>query len=346
MRRLFTYLTTIFIALIMIAGCQQADNTSETNETATLSKLQVDQTKPYIGFAMDTLQDERWYRDKDYFETALHDLGANVKTLAANGVQEVQNQQVKLMIEEGIDVLVIIPADAEGAKDAVALAEAADIPVISYDKMVMNAAIDYYISFDNIKVGELQATAILNEVPEGNIAYVGGAPSDNNAHLFREGAMNVLQPKIDDGSINLVYDNFTEGWSPEVARDNFQSFLNDATVDAVIAANDGTAGGVIEALGDRRVPISGQDAELAAIQRIIDGTQTMTVYKSLENIANTAATSAYELAIGNTIETNQTVNNNLTDVPSILLDPVSVDVSNIDETVIQEGHIDPSDLAN
>ncbi|MBM7542858.1 sugar ABC transporter substrate-binding protein [Amphibacillus cookii] len=338
-----------FISLFLLfalVGCFNQSNNNDSEDTS-VTKLRSEQDIPYIGFAMDTLQDERWYRDKDYFEQKVQSLGGNVKTLAANGIHDVQVEQVELLIEEGIDILVIIPADSEASAEIVELAHQADVPVISYDKLVLNADLDYYISFDNVKVGELQASAILEEVDEGDFAYVGGADNDNNAHLFKEGAMNVLQPYIDSGDINLVYDQFTPGWSPDEAEAMFGSFLeNNQQVDAVVAANDGTAGGVIQALNAQNltVPISGQDAELDAIRRIQDGTQTMTVYKSLEQIAETAAETAMRLANGETIETDSTMNNNNIDVPSILLDPITITSNNIDETVIADGHIDADDL--
>ncbi len=342
--KLFKLLTMILLSNLLLAACGTGNQTEPIEENDTVKKLQVDENKPYIGFAMDTLQDERWYRDKDYFESTIQELGGNVKTLAANGIQSVQNEQVKLLIQEGIDVLVIIPTDATEASEAVALAKDANIPVISYDKLVMNADLDYYISFDNVRVGELQATAILEAAPTGKYAYVGGADSDNNAHLFREGAMNILQPEIDAGNIELVFDQFTDGWSPEVAESNMKTLLETTDVDAVVAANDGTAGGVIRALGETLVPISGQDAERDALQRIIDGTQTMTVYKSLESIASTSAEVAIDLANGQSIETTQSINNNQTDVSAILLDPIAVNAANLEATVISDGHIAKEDL--
>ncbi|SDC52034.1 xylose-binding protein [Pelagirhabdus alkalitolerans] len=343
MRRLIKLTALTVISIIILIGCQ---DTEETSNEDNLDKLQANQEQPYVGFAMDTLQDERWYRDKENFETEILEQGGNVKTLAANGSQEVQNEQVRLLLEEGIDVLVLIPANSEEASDVVEMAHAEDVPVISYDQLVMHAEVDYYVSFDNVRVGELKAEAILDIVNEGQFAYVGGAEQDNNSHLLREGAMNILQPYIDDGDIELVYDEFTEDWSPDAAQENIEALLEETDLDAVVAANDGTAGGAINALGDQAfdVPVSGQDAELEAIRRIIEGTQTMTVYKSLEAIAERSAHVAMQLANNETVETDTSVNNEAIDVPAILLEPIPVDSSNYEDTVIEEGHIDESDL--
>ncbi|WP_117161627.1 sugar ABC transporter substrate-binding protein [Paraliobacillus sp. X-1268] len=339
-----TLILTILFTFYLTA-CN-SNQTTDSQSTDTTDKLLSNPDDIYIGFVMDTLRDDRWYRDKLNFEEKVEELGGIVKTLAANGDQEVQIEQAKLLIKEGVDVLVVIPTNSNEAGEIVELAHEAGVKVISYDKLILDAPVDYYVSFDNVKVGELQAEAILNEVDEGDFAYVGGAETDNNAILFREGAMNILQPYIDSGDINLVYDTYTPEWSPETARDQFASLLSNTNVDAVIAANDGTAGGVIEALGNESnsIPVSGQDAELAAVRRIINGSQTMTVYKSIHSLAHQSADLAMKVAKEEEVETNTTIENGNGAINSILLEPITVTEDNIRETIIAENHLTEAEV--
>jgi len=340
----------VLLTFLIITACSSEEITTNNNveDLAKNEKLLENPDNLYIGFAIDTLLEERWFRDKEAFENAVIDLGGEVKTLAANGNQEVQIQQAKLLIQEGVDVLVVVPTNAEGASEIVTIAHEADVQVISYDRLILGADVDYYMSFDNIKVGELQAEEILKEVDKGTFAYVGGAETDNNALLLQEGAMNVLKPYLDSGDIDLVYNEFTPEWDPDTAQSQLEAFLSSSGVEleAVIAANDGTAGGVVQALGDSAgdIPLSGQDAELAGVRRIVDGTQTMTVYKSIQEIANQAAALAMSVAAGETIETDTVIQNGYGDIPAILLDPVTVTENTIREIIIGEGHLDEEDI--
>ncbi|CAM4188825.1 sugar ABC transporter substrate-binding protein [Lederbergia lenta] len=334
----------IGLTLLVNTACSNA-SLIEKSTASTNVKLTSDEKKIYVGFLLDTLKDERWYKDKALFEEHIVSLGGNVKTLAANGLDDVQIKQAELLIDEGADVLVVVPHDAEVSATIVKLAHKAGIKVISYDRLIRNAELDYYISFDNEKVGEIQATEVLNQVTKGSFAYIGGAESDNNAILFRQGAMNVLQPFIDKGEINLVYDQYTKEWEPKIAEKNMLEALKKGKnqIDAVIAANDGTAGGVIQSLSTiglaGKIPVSGQDAELAGIHRIIEGTQTMTVYKPIPVLAAEAAEMAIKVGKGEQIDTNNKVNNGQIDVPSVLLEPVAVTKDNIVDTVIKDGYL-------
>lgn len=326
-------LFSLLISLLMTA-CSDRAVVKQTGADEKI-KLVNDEEKVYVGFILDTLRDERWYGDKEAFENQIIDQGGNVKTLAANGLADVQIQQAELLIAEGVDVLVVVPYDGEAAAPIVELAHEAGIKVISYDRLIRNAAVDYYISFDNFQVGELQASEILKSVPSGNFVYIGGAESDNNAVLLRDGAMSVLQPHIDSGDINIIFDEYTENWEPSIAAEKIKNLLEnfDGEIDAIIAANDGTAGGAIEALesvqlvGD--IPVSGQDAENDALDRIKAGTQTMTVEKPMEVIAAQAAEMAMKIAAGEDIATDTTVNNGQEDIPTILLEPRVLTKDNI-----------------
>lgn len=296
-----------------------------------------------IGFSMDTLAEERWLRDRELFKEAVEALGAEVKILESKGDDALQILQAETLINEGIDILVIVPHNAESTAMIVKKAHSTGIKVLSYDRLVRNSEIDLYVSYDNEMVGELQAKAITKLVPKGKYVYIGGAETDYNAHLFKKGVFNILQPLIDKGDITIVYDQWTKDWVPEHAFTNMKEALkaNNNKVDAVISANDATAGGVIQALAERglagRIPVAGQDADLAGAQRIVEGTQTMTVYKPLKELANQAAEYAVMLAKGEEIPVEGMINNGKSEVPAILLSPIAVGQENIDETIIADG---------
>ncbi|WP_167568719.1 D-xylose ABC transporter substrate-binding protein [Brevibacillus migulae] len=299
--------------------------------------------KIVIGMSMDTLKEERWQKDRDIFIAKVAELGGEVKALAADGNDATQLSQAEQLISQGVDVLVVIPHNAEATAPIVEKAHKEGIKVISYDRLIKNSDVDYYLSFDNVRVGEMQAQAIVEKAPKGNYVYIGGADTDNNAHMFKEGAMNVLKPLVDKGDIKIVYDQFSKDWKPEEALKNMENALtaNNNDVQAVVAANDGTAGGAIQALTAQglagKIPVSGQDADLAAVQRIAEGTQTMTVYKPITAIASKAAEMAVALARGETVQADKKVNNGKIDVPSILLDPIAVTKDNLADTVIKDG---------
>ncbi|EOC1312075.1 D-xylose ABC transporter substrate-binding protein [Cronobacter turicensis] len=303
-----------------------------------------------IGMAIDDLRLERWQKDRDIFVSKAESLGAKVFVQSANGNEETQMSQIENMINRGVDVLVIIPYNGQVLSNVIAEAKREGIKVLAYDRMINNADIDFYISFDNEKVGEIQAQSLVDKVPQGNYFLMGGSPVDNNARLFRDGQMKVLKPFIDSGKIKVVGDQWVDGWLPENALKIMENALtaNNNKIDAVVASNDATAGGAIQALSAQglagKVAISGQDADLAGIKRIMAGTQTMTVYKPITQLANTAAEVAVELGNDKQPKSDATLNNGLKEVPSRLLTPIKVDKSNIESTVIKDGFHKKSDL--
>ncbi|MDV7105548.1 D-xylose ABC transporter substrate-binding protein [Vibrio sp. TH_r3] len=306
--------------------------------------------KTTIGMAIDDLRLERWQKDRDIFVAKAEELGAEVFVQSSNGNEQTQLSQIENMISRGVDVLVIIPYNGEVLSNVVKEAKRDGIKVLAYDRLISNADIDFYLSFDNEKVGEIQAQAMLDKKPTGNYFLMGGAPTDNNAKLFRKGQMNILQPKIDSGDINVVGDQWVDSWLAENALKIMENALTatENNIDAVVASNDATAGGAVQALDAQglagKVAISGQDADLAAIRRIVTGTQTMTVYKSISQLANKAAEIAVQLANDEQPATNATLNNGLKDVPSWLLTPVAVEKSNIDSTIIADGFHSKEDV--
>ncbi|MFW5686763.1 MAG: D-xylose ABC transporter substrate-binding protein [Halanaerobium sp.] len=296
-----------------------------------------------IGFSMDDLRLERWQHDRDFFVEKAEELGADVKVQSADGDSMTQLSQAENLITQGIDVLVVVPRDGKIMGSVVREAHANDVPVLAYDRMLNDSEVDYYISFDNYHVGTLQAEYLVDRKPEGKYFMLGGSPTDNNAQLLRDGQMEVIQPYVDDESIEIVGDQWVDGWSAEEALSIVENALtsNDNDIDAIVASNDSTAGGTVEALKeqglDGEVLVSGQDADLAACQRVVEGTQTMTVYKPIKDLATRAAEVAVKMAEGEEIETDDAIDNGEYDVPSILLEPEPVDQENMVDTVIEDG---------
>lgn len=296
-----------------------------------------------IGMSIDDLRLERWQKDSSIFVKKAEALGAKVYVQSANGDDSAQIAQIENMINKDIDVLVIIPHNGEVLSNVIAEAKKEGIKVLAYDRLINNADLDFYVSFDNEKVGELQAQSIIEKKPEGRYFLMGGSPVDNNAKLFRKGQMKVLQPLIDSGKIKVVGDQWVDSWLPEKALQIMENALtaNKNNIDAVVASNDATAGGAIQALSAQglsgKVAISGQDADLAAIKRIVEGTQTMTVYKPITLLADKAAEISVALAKDEKPQSNAELNNGLKNVPSYLLEPIVVDKNNIEATIIKDG---------
>lgn len=302
--------------------------------------------RPRIGLSMDTLKEERWQVDRDLFTAAAQAAGAEVLVQSANSNDAVQLQNIESLITQKVDALVIIPHDGAAMAKAVNLAHAAGIPVLSYDRLITNADLDLYLTFDNVKVGELQAKFLAERIPAGGrlrLVRIYGAKTDNNAKLFKQGQDNVLQPLINDGRVEVVLEDWAEDWKPESAKKITNAAITKAgqNIDAILASNDGTAGGAIQALSEEglagKIIVTGQDADLAACQRIAQCTQAMTVYKPIQSIATKAAELALKLAQRRPIVAKDVIPNGRVDVPSVLLDIVSVTKENLRETVVKDG---------
>lgn len=338
------------MTLLLVACTDIAKETPETLGPEEKIPFRENDNPIRIGFSMDTLLEERWLKDRDLFKEAVEALGAEVEITAANGDDALQVSQAEALIQSGIDLLVIVPHNAAATAAIVHRAHLAGIQVIAYDRLVKNANLDLYVSFDNEQVGEMQARAITALVPKGNYVFIGGAITDNNAHLLKKGVFNVLRPYIERGDINIIYDQWTEDWTPVNAQANMEEALQttNGQIDAVIAANDATAGGAIQALAAKglagQVPVAGQDADLAGVQRIVAGTQTMTVYKPIQMLTEEVARLAVAMAKGEKVSSNQKVNNGKIEVPSVLLTPIAVNKYNLDSTVISDGFHSSEDV--
>ena len=301
-----------------------------------------------IGLALPTQQEERWIRDLRAIQDEAKKLGIDLHTAIARNNQSQQNTQIEQLLSQGIKVLILAPHDSEEAAGAVDKAHAAGVKVISYDRLILGTNLDVYISFDNVRVGELMGNWITNRVPRGDYIIMSGAPTDNNAKLFKQGHMMAIQPLIDKGDIKVIVDQPVINWQPANAQRIVENALAQVKnrVDAILAPNDGTASGAIAALEAYglagKVPVTGMDAELSAAQRVVRGTQAITVFKDTRKLGEAAIRVAVKMAEGEDISPdikNQFVNNGKMDVPSILLDAEVVDKDNIDQVLIDSGYL-------
>ncbi|TNM61693.1 D-xylose ABC transporter substrate-binding protein [Aliirhizobium smilacinae] len=298
--------------------------------------------KPVIGFSIDDLRVERWVRDRDYFTAAAEKLGAKVSVQSADGNEEKQVKQVENLIAQGVDAIVIVPMNSKVFDAVIADAKASGIKVLAYDRLILNADVDAYISFDNERVGYMQAENVLKVKPEGNYYLLGGSPTDNNAKYLRAGQEKALKAAVDAGKVKIVGSQWVKEWSPTEALSIMENALTaaDNKIDAVVASNDGTAGGAIQALAAQglagKTAVSGQDSDLAAVKRLLDGTQTVTVYKPLKLIASEAAKLTVQLVKGEKPAFNSKINNGTKDVDTLLLTPTAVTKDNVDVYVKDE----------
>ena len=289
--------------------------------------------KPVIGFSIDDLSVERWARDRDYFVAAAKELGAEVSVQSADGDSAKQVAQIENLISKKVDVLVIVPKDQSTLTNALKEAKKAGIKVVSYDRLIKSPDVDIYISFDNERVGTMQGEALIKALPKGNIYVMSGDPGDNNAKLFKAGAMKAMEPSIKNGDIKVLGEQAVKDWLPQnalkIAENVLTQFNND--IQGFLAPNDGTAGGIIQALAGQKlagkVVVTGQDADLSACKRVLDGTQTMTVYKSLQKIASEAAKISVSLVKGEKLDYKTVKVDN---VESVLLDPIVITKANMD----------------
>ncbi len=295
-----------------------------------------------IGLLIDSVVVERWQRDRDIFSARAKELGAEVIVQNCNEDNALQETQIREMANENVDVLVVIPFDKDGLSDAIKSARKRGIPVIAYDRLIRNAGVDLYVSFDNVRVGEMMVGGLVEKVPEGQYVIINGSPLDNNAYLFNEGYKNALSKAMQAGKIEILSETWAEAWRPEDAYNTVTALLDDKkNIDAVIAANDGLADGVIRAITEHRmaglIPVVGHDADISACQRIAEGTQLLTVYKPIKELAQAAAEAAVKLGKGEKITTTDSIFDGSADVPYLKFQPVFVNRDNLVQTVIRDG---------
>lgn len=292
-----------------------------------------------IGLSFDSFVIERWTRDRDMFVSTAQSLGADVNVQVSNGKVEEQISQIEYFIDKKMDVIVIVAIDGGALMDVVKKAQSEGIKVISYDRLIREADTDLYISFDNEKVGELMGNALAAANPDGGqIFMINGSPTDSNVEMVVTG----FEAAIENTGLVAVYTEYCDNWLAELAYDAVNKGLGQTRdIVGVMCGNDDLASQAIRALSENRlagkVTVVAQDAELSACQRIVEGTQTMTVYKPVEELAMKAAQMAVSLGKGEEIATEETIFDGAYDVPCYYIEPVAVTADNLDEVIIDSG---------
>ena len=332
-------------------GCTNGpQQTANTGATGISTAAKDPNRKLKIGFAMDTLKEERWQRDHDAFEAYCKKVNVECVITVADNKADKQANDVDNLLTQGVDALVIAPHDATQAASMVDKAKAQGVPVISYDRLINSDKIDLYISHQVPVIGRKIAEYALTHVPEGNYVMVYGAGTDNNAVIMKKEQLDVLKPAIDSGKIKIVAENFMPDWRPEEALKMAENALtqNNDNIKAFVVSNDGMAGGVVSALEKKglagKILVTGQDAALDALQRIAQGTQTMTVYKPIIPLANAAVDAAIKLAKGETLSTSPFTTPDGKQVKATLLEVTVVDKNNLMDTVIKDGYAKYEDV--
>jgi len=304
-----------------------------------------------IGLSFSDFATERWPNEAALMTKLAYAKGAQVFTQVANHDTKLQNDQIDNMVLQGANVLIVIAEDGDTAATACAAAHDAGVKVIAYDRLIKTAKIDAYISFDNVEVGRAEARGVVKVLDHGNFFMMGGSPTDNNASLVRQGQMEIVKPLVDAGKVKIVGDQWVENWDPANALKIMENALTaqNNKIDAVIASNDGTAGGAIQALKAQglagKVPISGQDATAQACKSIVEGEQTVTVYKDVRLLSPMAIDMALKFAAGQKVDglvmqdlVTLTGNKKLSGkVPCQFLKVVEVNKDNVYDVVIKSG---------
>ncbi len=334
MRKKHSRIWLLLCCICLLVACTPAKHGGTAEEPQEEDKIK-------IGMSFDSFIIERWQRDRDVFVSTAKELGAEVNVQNANGDVEEQKNQIEYLIQKEMDVIVIICADSEALKESVEKAHDAGVKVIAYDRLIKDAPVDLYISFDNAMVGTMMGEAFVsNGLADGNVLMLGGPLSDHNVELVETAFRDVMEAN----NVTILDSVHAEGWRAEVAA----QYIYDnpdivAKADAVMCGNDNIASQVVHALAETRLagnmPVVGQDADLEACQRIVEGTQIMTVYKPVEKLAEKAAEYAVALAKGEELQWEEAVmiESGKYQIPYVALDPISVTEGNINEVIINSG---------
>ncbi len=390
MKKLLSIVLALTLVMALFAGCGQ-DSNNESNDSSDQGTTNGDTSNDAedsndsgsddggidIGIVLPTKEEPRWVQDEARFNAAIDETDYSVEILFSQGDSAKEKQNVETLIAKGIDVLIITPQDGDAAAAAVEAAKEEGITVISYDRLVTNTeAVDYYITFNSVSVGEAQGQYLVDQLEDGtsgnNLYLYAGAATDNNAFLFFEGAWNVLQPKIADGTFVVqnsskaveykdmaelsreqmgeIIEQITTDWKPEVAKSKAESHITAAPPEGktyILAPNDGTARSIYDQFAKEdgiEIFITGQDAEVPSIQYVIDGKQSMTVLKDVRNLVTGAITTATEVLEGADIETNGSYDNGSVNVPAKDIKVITVTQDNVQETIIDSGYYEASEF--
>jgi D-xylose transport system substrate-binding protein len=349
-RKLVAVMAILALVLVM-AAC--GDDEGETTTTGAETTATTAAGEMIIGVSWNNYNEERWAKwDEPDIRAAIEDAGGTYISTDAGSSEEQQIADVENLITQGADALIILAQNGTAILPAVQSALDQGIPVVAYDRLIEDPGA-LYITFDNVEVGRMQARAVFAVAPTGNYVFIKGNSADANADFLRDGQQEILQAALDSGAIVNVGESYTDNWDPAVAQTNMEQFLtqNNNMVDAVVASNDGTAGGVITALAAQGlagiVPVSGQDGDGAALNRVALGTQTVSVWKDARELGKAAGEAAVALAQGTALaDVPGTV---IFDSPggnqmvSILLTPVPITQDNL-QLVVDAGWIEVAAL--
>ncbi|HKL80366.1 MAG TPA: substrate-binding domain-containing protein [Mobilitalea sp.] len=338
MKKWGTVFIVCFAVLTGLTGCRK--NSEVTNEAGEIEK------NIQIGLSFDSFVIERWQRDRDVFVFTAGELGAEVNVQNATGDVEKQISQIEYFIDKKMDAIVVIAVDSEACSDVLKKAKEAGIAIVAYDRLLRNSDADLYISFDNEEVGRLMAQCLADNITSGgNIIAIFGPTTDNNVQLVEQGFRDVMERN----RLNIIYSVNAAGWLAEEGYYAVNKALKITDkIDGVFCGNDNLATEAVRALSENRmagdVIVTGQDAELVACQRIVEGTQTMTVYKPVDKLAKAAAEYAVKLVKGETIDVATTINDGSKEVPYVKLEPIAVNKDNIDKIIIDGGFQSKEDV--
>ncbi|UUV07749.1 MULTISPECIES: D-xylose ABC transporter substrate-binding protein [Ruegeria] len=307
--------------------------------------------EPTVGVSWSNFQEERWKTDEAAIKAALEAGGAEYISSDAQSSSAKQLSDIESLIAQGVDALIILAQDSQAIGPAVQAAADEGIPVIAYDRLIEDDRA-FYLTFDNVEVGRMQARAVFEAMPKGNYVMIKGSPTDPNADFLRGGQQEIIQAAVDSGDIVIVGEAYTDGWLPANAQRNMEQILtaNENNVDAVVASNDGTAGGVVAALtaqGMEGIPVSGQDGDHAALNRVAKGTQTVSVWKDARELGKAAGEIAVALSNGTSPEDIEGAikwtSPGGTEMNSVFLAPVPITKDNL-SVVVDAGWIPLEDL--
>ncbi len=333
------YLIIPALFLMLTLSCQKKENSDSArqpsaNETVT--------ERLTIGFSIDTLAIERWQRDMDVFINKAKEMGADVIVQNAGNSIEEQNHQLMYLLEREVDAVVVLPKDAASITESVQRLRSRGIPVISYDRLTLNADISLYLTIDSEKVGEQMAQEMLRRAKGENWYCILGPEEDYNMTLIKEGIDRIVR----NAPVHINHTFYTDSWNYDLSYQEMVRILKDDTFpDAIICGNDAVAASVIDAINryypDTHIPVCGQDADISACQYIVQGKQEFTIYKPIIQLAEVAAECAVHLARKEEISENRfrirPINNGYADIPTIWLEPSYVDKYNIDKVIIDSG---------
>jgi len=332
-KKMLWVIAVLVVLAVGIVVISQGKN-HEKEETIEEDKIQ-------IGMSFDSFVIERWLRDRDVFVSTAKELGAEVNVQNANGDSEEQKKHIDYFIEKGVDAIVIVCIDSYGLREQVQKAVDAGIKVVAYDRLITDADVDLYISFDNTMVGTMMGEALANNgLRNGNVLMLGGSLTDSNVPLVESGFLEVMRKN----NVHVLHTFHAENWEAELAAQYvYENMDVVAKADAIMCGNDNLATQVVRALAEKRmagdVLVTGQDADLEACQRIVEGTQLMTVYKPVEKLAQRAAECTMQLIMEDSVsgEDVEMIDNGRYQIPYVGILPISVTDTNMDEVIIDSG---------